>query len=331
MSDLFSHLDYDPQVLQFGTSGRRGRVADLSQLEVYINVSAELEYLLSLPRAEGGIAAGEEFYFAHDLRPSSTEFVPAEGGRGELCQAVECAVRDAGMHAVNLGAIPTPALSCYAFARNRGSIMVTGSHIPFNLNGYKLNTSVGELLKAHEAPITQRVDAVRRRVYSQHFAASPFNERGMFKSGHQALPKTVDDGRAAYLERYRSFFAGCSLRGMKIVVYQHSAVGRDLLVEILKDFGATVIARGRSEHFVAIDTEAIDDSQLAVIQKLIEEPVSAVVSTDGDSDRPLILGMENGAVKFFSGDLVGMVVASYLGADAVVVPITCNDGIDRST
>jgi phosphomannomutase len=34
-------------------------------------------------------------------------------------------------------------------------------------------------------------------------------------------------------------------------------------------------------------------------------------------------------VRFFPGDLVGMVVAEFLQADAVVVPITCNDAIDR--
>jgi phosphomannomutase len=34
-------------------------------------------------------------------------------------------------------------------------------------------------------------------------------------------------------------------------------------------------------------------------------------------------------VHFFGGDLVGMVVAEYLQADAVVVPISCNDAIDR--
>jgi phosphomannomutase len=59
--------------------------------------------------------------------------------------------------------------------------------------------------------------------------------------------------------------------------------------------------------------------------------VWAVVSTDGDSDRPLILGLDqNGGVRFFGGDLVGMIVAEFLGADAVVVPISCNDAIDRS-
>ncbi len=34
-------------------------------------------------------------------------------------------------------------------------------------------------------------------------------------------------------------------------------------------------------------------------------------------------------MQFFGGDLVGMVVAEYLQADAVVVPISCNDAIDR--
>jgi phosphomannomutase len=54
-----------------------------------------------------------------------------------------------------------------------------------------------------------------------------------------------------------------------------------------------------------------------------------VVSTDGDSDRPLILALDGDKVRFFGGDLVGMIVAEFLGADAVVVPITCNDAIDH--
>lgn len=58
--------------------------------------------------------------------------------------------------------------------------------------------------------------------------------------------------------------------------------------------------------------------------------IDAMVSTDGDSDRPLVLGVEStGAVRFFPGDLLGMVTAEFLGADAVVVPISCNDAIDR--
>ena len=45
--------------------------------------------------------------------------------------------------------------------------MVTGSHIPFDLNGYKTNTAHGELLKRDEAPIQARVEIVRDRLYAQ--------------------------------------------------------------------------------------------------------------------------------------------------------------------
>ena len=334
MDSLRSRLNYEPQELGFGTSGRRGKVVDLTQLEVYLNALAELEYLQSLPSSAGGIKRGDTFYFAYDLRPSSTEFVSEEQGRGELAQAIVAAIGDAGMQPVNLGRIPTPALASFALSRGKGSIMVTGSHIPFDRNGYKTNSSRGELLKEQEAPINERVREVRKRLYEQPWDQSQFDERGMLKSGHQGLPAENGEAREAYLTRFTNFFAGSSLQGRRILVYQHSAVGRDLLVEILERLGAQVVKGGRSETFVPIDTENIDAAQLAVIQALADEaggPLYAVVSTDGDSDRPLVLGVDpaTGRVHFFGGDLLGMVVAEYLQADAVVVPISCNDAIDR--
>ena len=114
---LRDFLDHVPRPLAFGTSGRRGLVVDLPQLEVFINARAELDYLLAQPREAGGIRRGERFFLAHDLRPSSTRFVPEQGGRGELAQAIVEAVRDAGLEPVNLGAIPTPALCAHALAR----------------------------------------------------------------------------------------------------------------------------------------------------------------------------------------------------------------------
>ena len=338
MDSLESHLRYQPQELKFGTSGRRGEVVHLTQLEVYINALAELTYLQGLLPVQGGIVRGQEFFFACDLRPSSTAYVREQGGRrGELAQSIEQAIRDAGMQPVYLGCIPTPALTLFAISRQRGSIMITGSHIPFDRNGYKTNTSQGELLKEHEEPINRVVRQVRNRLYAQPFATSLFDEQGLFKTGHNELPPETATAQEEYIERYAYFFDGSSLKGKRLVVYQHSAVGRDLLVEILCRLGGEVIPAGRSDTFVPIDTENIDEPQLAVIQALVDHagskhgPVDAVVSVDGDSDRPLILGVDaaTGKVNFFGGDLVGMITAEYLGADAVVVPISCNDGIDR--
>lgn len=337
---LRANLDYEPLPLRFGTSGRRGQVVHLTQLEIYINALAELEYLLSVPISSGGIQKGDPFYYAHDLRPSSTQYVASQGGRGEIAQAIERAIQDAGLQAVNLGAIPTPALTYYALQQGKGGIMVTGSHIPFDRNGYKTNSSKGELLKQDEAPINSRAEIVRQRIYAQPFSESLFNSHGLFKGGSRELTPANPAGRQAYLDRYVDFFA--PLQGCRLLVYQHSAVGRDLLLEILGRLGAEAIPGGRSDTFVPIDTENIDAEQLASIQALADQTVAehgsidAVISTDGDSDRPLILGLApsdpshpmKNQVQFFSGDLVGMVVADFLKADSVVVPISCNDAID---
>ncbi|KAJ5668181.1 uncharacterized protein N7477_006751 [Penicillium maclennaniae] len=296
IDDLRSDLTYQPEALNSGTSGRRGWVVHLTQLEIYTNPS------------EGGIHAGDDFYYAHDLRPSS---IRIENGRGGLCQAVRKALEDAGMHPINLGAIPTPALTHFALKNGKGSIMVMGSHIPFERNGYKLNTSKGELLKKHEQPI---------------------NNAGMFCNVLPDLVPAVSEGKTAYIQCYRDFFEGLRLEGMKLLVYQHSVVGRDLLVEFLQMFGADVTPAGRSETFLPIDTEAIDEAQLNTVQDICTETgqtFDGIVSTDGDSDRPLLLAPEGDRLRFFSGDLLDMIVAEYLRADAVVVPISTNDGIDR--
>lgn len=337
MATLRDSLDHNPQPLRFGTSGRRGEVIHLTQLEVYINALAELEYLQSLPPDEGGIRTGDPFFFATDLRPSSTRFVEEQGGRGEIAQAIQRAIRDAGLTPVYLGQIPTPTLTCHALQQGKGSIMVTGSHIPFDRNGYKTNSSMGELLKKDEMPISQRVEQVRKTIYGAPADDSPFGSNGLFMSGSEPLPEADLSARNSFLRRYTEFFSGRDLHGFRLLVYQHSAVGRDLLVEMLERLGAQVVPAGRSETFVPIDTENVSDEVLAPIQALTNEaihqhgPIDAVVSTDGDSDRPLILGVEkvSGEVRFFGGDLVGMVVAEYLGADAVVVPISCNDAVDR--
>lgn len=334
---LFESLSYEPKELQFGTSGRRGEVVHLTQLEVFINAVAELEFLQTLAPSAGGIVRGDDFFYARDLRPSSGNYVATQQGRGELAQAIELAIRHSGMIPVNQGIIPTPALTHYALSRGKGSIMVTGSHIPFDRNGYKTNTSQGELLKQHEGPINEKVLEVRKRFYDQACSDSLFGADGLLKSGSSRLSPEHRDAAEAYILRYVDFFGNNALSGLKLLVYQHSAVGRDMLADILQQLGAKVVPTGRSESFVPIDTENMDAEQLAAIQDLYDEAAKdhgrfdAIVSTDGDSDRPLILGVDSKSnnVRFFGGDLVGMLTAELLGAEAVVVPISCNDGIDR--
>jgi phosphomannomutase len=115
------------------------------------------------------------------------------------------------------------------------------------------------------------------------------------------------------------------------------------LARILRELGAEVITAGRSETFIPIDTENVTDEQLnrleefAVAAEAGGKPLHAIVSTDGDSDRPLVTAVLPAAevkpggrrVRFLPGDLLGLVVAEYLSADAAAVPISANDAVER--
>ena len=142
-----SFLNYVPVPLEFGTSGLRGLVADITDLEAYINVKGALSYLLG----SGDIHSGSTVVIAGDLRPSTDRIMGA-------CAR---AIVDSGCRVENTGKIPTPALVSHAIANRRAGVMVTGSHIPFDRNGIKLNKSAGEVLKSDEAAIISAVERVR--------------------------------------------------------------------------------------------------------------------------------------------------------------------------
>jgi phosphomannomutase len=311
-----------PSELAFGTSGLRGLVSEMTDLEVYVNTRGFLEYLLD--RRE--IYRGDPVSAAGDLRPSTER----------ILGAVARAITDAGFRLEYLGRIPTPALTWSALSQRRASIMVTGSHIPFDRNGVKFARPTGEVMKVDEAGILAAVAGVRAWEYARKGLESPFADDGMLLPERaRPLPEASAAGSESYVRRYLDFFPEDGLSGKRVVVYQHSAVGRDLLVGILRSLGADVLPMERSDSFIPIDTEDISDERLRELERLLSVArdtigeIDAIVSTDGDSDRPLVVGIApDGKVRFFGGDLLGILVADYLRADAVVVPVSANDAVD---
>ena len=122
---LISSLNYRPIPLAFGTSGLRGLVSEITDLEAYINVRGTLRYLSSI----GDIRPGNGIVIAGDLRPSTDRII----------RACAKAIADSGYLVENAGKIPTPALILRSFSTERAGVMVTGSHIPFDRNGIKIN------------------------------------------------------------------------------------------------------------------------------------------------------------------------------------------------
>ena len=334
MAESASFLSYKPVALAFGTSGLRGLVDDITDLEAYINVKGGMRYLLR----SGDIKAASTVVLAGDLRPSTDR----------IMRATARAIVDAGLGVENAGKIPTPALMLHSMTTGRAGVMVTGSHIPFDRNGIKINKSVGEVLKTDEAGITQEVERVRAEEYGRTAADSLFTSSGMLKES-RALASVDGAAEERYVRRYVEGFAANGLAGLTVLVYEHSAVGRDLLARVLRELGADVVTAGRAETFIPIDTENITDELLGRLEGLVLAAEAAgkspdvIVSTDGDSDRPLVAAVlprtapgtvVTGAsharrVQFMSGDLLGIVVAEHLGADAIAVPISANDAVER--
>jgi phosphomannomutase len=130
-----------------------------------------------------------------------------------------------------------------------------------------------------------------------------------------------------YVRRYLDFFGAGALKDLRVAVYEHSSVGRDVLRSILEGLGAQVISLGRTDTFVPIDTEAVRPQDVAQARQWAQEhSFDAIVSTDGDADRPLV-GDEQG--QWLRGDVVGILCAQYLQAQVVVTPVSSNTATEK--
>lgn len=298
--------------LHFGTSGIRAFVSEMTDMECYINTRGFIKYLFKI----GEIKTNNQIALGGDLRESSPR----------IMRAVHHAILDEGCQTLYCGFVPTPTLSLYAWKRHLPAIMVTGSHIPENLNGIKFIKSSSEVLKSDEKDILDNVEIARKEEYSKNEAGSLFDMNGFLKKPID-LPPTTEEKNALkeFEDRYTSLFPSNILFGKKIVLYEQSAVGRNLLKSILTKLGAEIICLERSDKFIPIDTEKIPDHVTSSLKKWAEEyKPFAIVSTDGDSDRPL-LADENGS--FLPGDLLGLLVSLYLKPDFVAILASFNDAV----
>ena len=161
---------------------------------------------------------GTGLFVARDLRPSSPAIV----------DMVIAAARGEGVDVTDCGAVPTPALALASMGAGAAAMMVTGSHIPADRNGLKFYVPHGEIGKADEAAILAGLGR---------------------DAGGRAGTVTINTRAGAdYVARNVGAY-GPALTGRRIGVYSHSALDRDLLLEIVAGLGASVVELGRSETF----------------------------------------------------------------------------------
>ncbi len=287
----------------FGTSGVRGLVSQMTDKVCYAYTLAFIQYMQQkYPDAFHAIV------IAGDLRRSTPRIV----------RACSKAIIDCNLQVIHAGQVATPALTYYGLQHHIPSIMVTGSHIPDDRNGIKFNTPLGEILKADEA-------AIKKQQVS-------YDPRLFHSDGSLCNPPTltdIDPGvRTAYLQRYIHCFAANIFAGKHFAVYQHSGVARDDLVNLLEQLGAKVTGLDYRDSFIPVDTEAIREEDIQLARQWAQAyHFDAIVSTDGDADRPLIADEQG---RWFRGDIVGILCARYLGIEHIVTPVSSNTAVEKS-
>ncbi len=267
---------------KFGTSGLRGLSVELTDALV-------ADYTAAFLRA---CPVGTGLFVGQDLRDSSPRIA---GAVMATAQAMGVAVTDCGV-------LPTPALALAAMEAGAGALMVTGSHIPADRNGLKFYTPEGEILKAHEAAINAELG----HAPDLAVAASPVRA----------------DAIGDYAARYVTAFDAQALEGLTIGVYQHSSVARDVMVDVVAALGGDPVPLARADHFIPVDTEAVDATTRAMLAGWCSEHgLDAVISTDGDADRPMLTDATG---RIVPGDVLGALSARRLGAQVICTPVSSN-------
>lgn len=284
--------------VKFGTSGLRGLSTDLLGEPSSLYTTAFCHHLQKAGCAE----KGDVVLVGKDYRESSPAI------------AANCmgAIAAAGFTPVDCGALPTPALAFYGQKRKAASIMITGSHIPADRNGIKFYLPDGEITKDDEQAIS-----------------------GFAEKLKGTIEQTSAEGEDEASEALAGFGARCTailpddaLSGMKVGVYQHSTVARDLFIAVLEHYGADVTPLGFSEEFIPVDTEAVSPETVELLKGWAgEHGFDAIISADGDGDRPLVADETGTPLR---GDLIGLMTANFLGAKVVVTPVTSNSGIEKN-
>ncbi|WP_413578509.1 phosphomannomutase [Bdellovibrio sp. HCB290] len=291
--------------LKFGTSGVRGLVTEFTDREAYLLTTAFLQHA-------NVVTPASKVSVGMDLRESSPK----------ILNAIEKALADHQKDILNCGVLPTPALAYYSAENKSLAIMVTGSHIPADRNGIKFYLATGETLKNDD----EQIFANYQKLQAEGFAKDLFDAEGSFlRKSAVDKKEAAGEARDLFIDRYVKALANHSLKGMKVVFYEHSSAAREYMGNILDYLGAQVIRVGRSETFIPVDTEAVESMDL--FKKWITDyGADALISTDGDGDRPLVIDNKG---RLIQGDKLGIICSEFLGVEAIALPISCNSGVSQ--
>ena len=285
----------------FGTDGVRGRVGEHP-------ITAD--FILRLGRAVGTVLAGEDkraVVIGKDTRISGYMFE----------SALEAGLAAAGANVLLLGPMPTPAVAyltrtLYACA----GIVISASHNPYQDNGFKFFSAVGEKLPDEiERAIEEEVD-------------KPFVT---VDSGRMGKAARVEDAAGRYIEFCKGTVPfGTLFTGLRIVLDCANGSTYRVAPAVLRELGAKVYVIGNEPDGMNINDLCGSTHPQVMQQEVVRRGADLGIALDGDGDRVVMADHEGNLVD---GDQLLYILANARKAEGrmpggVVGTVMTNFGLE---
>ncbi len=263
----------------FGTDGIRGRVGEFPITPDFVLRlgNAVGQVFAARAKKSGGQRAGHPtVLIGKDTRISGYM----------LESALESGLSAAGVDVVLVGPMPTPAVAYLTKAlRLTAGVVISASHNPFNDNGIKFFDSRGEKLSDD---IELEIEAALDRPMACE------------SSEHLGKVRRLNDASGRYIEFCKNTFpAGCSLRGLKLVIDCAHGAAYQVAPPVFHELGAEVVVMGAKPDGFNIN-DKVGATHPHVLKDLVQsESADYGIALDGDGDRLIMVDREG---HIFDGD-----------------------------
>lgn len=238
-------------------------------------------------------------YFFFDIVVLVIDNCLSSYGMVQVCVVV---LVDKGVNCIFYGVVLILVLVFQFMFDNMFVIMVMGSYILFEWNGFKFYCFDGEIMKYDEVVIFSVEDMCSYLEFKEFIV----------------LEMVVVN----YIFCYIFLFFILFLKNKCIGIYEYLSVGCDFYKFLFIVLGVEVISLGRSDNFVFIDIEVVSKEDWEKVCLWVKEfDLDVIFLIDGDGDCFFIVD-EVG--QWLRGDILGLLCLFVLGVEVVVIFVSCN-------
>ncbi|RPI47920.1 MAG: phosphoglucosamine mutase [Betaproteobacteria bacterium] len=270
----------------FGTDGIRGRVGEMPIMP---------DFVMRLGYAAGKVLASADWHLSQGERPAVLIGKDTRISGYMLEAALQAGLSAAGVDSLLTGPMPTPAVAYLTRAlRLQAGIVISASHNPFEDNGIKFFSSVGNKLPDEtEAAIEAELDA-------------PLTPR---PSAQLGKARRVMDSDGRYIEFCKSTYPSeLDLRGLRIVVDCANGATYHIAPHVLHELGAEVFSVGNEPNGTNINDRCGATHPATLRAAVRQHRADLGIALDGDGDRLL---MVDGQGQVYDGDQLLYVIACH--------------------